>query len=131
MRRNIGPARNTRYFGRPVAQLFARLDTLLLVLKGCKQESCRNAYSVLFPGGQANDLKQAMSSKYDAFFAVQPRVSFAGCIPGHIVDLEGPQNAYYYTSTGAFSTTQSTGAASRPQVVGFGASVLALVAAMM
>jgi hypothetical protein len=133
LRSSIGPAPNTMYFGRPAEQLFARLDTLLLVLKGCQQDSCRNVYSVLFPGGEANDLTQAMSSTYDAFFAVQPKVSFAECIPGHIVELEGPQTYYYYTSTGAFRITQAqaTAAASRSQLFGFGAIVLALVAAMI
>jgi N-acetylglucosamine-6-sulfatase len=97
LRIKIGPTPSTMYFGRPVEQLFSRLDALLLVLKRCKRESCRNAYSVLFPEGQASNLTQAMSSKYDAFFAGQPKVSFAECIPGHIIALEGPQDAYVYT----------------------------------
>ena len=95
--RNItGPRENIQYFGRPAEQLFARLDTLLLVLKGCKQDSCRNAYGVLFPGGEVTTLKEAMNSKYDTFFANQPKVAFKECIPGHIVELEGPQNANSY-----------------------------------
>jgi N-acetylglucosamine-6-sulfatase len=109
LRPSTGPAQNTKYFGRPAAQLFARLDTLLLVLKDCKQEACRNPYSVLFPAGQVSDLTQAMHSKYDAFFAQQPQVSFAGCIPGHIVELEGPQDAFVYTSKGVVSRRRAVG----------------------
>jgi hypothetical protein len=58
LRNRIGPAPNTMYFGRPVQQLFSRLDALLLVLKRCRRKTCRNAYSVLFPEGQAKILTQ-------------------------------------------------------------------------
>jgi hypothetical protein len=43
-----------------------------------------------------------MSSEYDTFFASQPKVSFAGCIPGHIVELEGPQKANVYEGNGTW-----------------------------
>jgi hypothetical protein len=96
--RNItGPQENMQYFGRPLEQLFNRLDALLLVLKGCKQDSCRDAYSVLFPDGQAKNLPQAMNRTYDTFFANQPKVLFSECIPGHIIALEGPQVANAYS----------------------------------
>lgn len=111
LRQSIGPTPNTTYFGRPAEQLFARLDTLLLVLKDCKQEACRNPYSILFPAGQVSDLTQAMHLKFDAFFEQQPKVAFAECIPGHIVELEGPQRALYYAA--GVSIYTQTSAASR------------------
>jgi hypothetical protein len=63
-----------------------------------------------------------MDSKYDVFFALQPTVSFAGCIPGHIIELEGPQDAFAYTQISA---------ASRLPVVGLSAGVSVLAGAMM
>lgn len=36
-------------FGRPFRQLMHRLDTLLLVTKSCKGNTCRNPDNVLFP----------------------------------------------------------------------------------
>ena len=85
------------YNGRPVKQLFARLDTLLLVTKECKQEACVQPWGVLFPKGEATNLSMAMDAKYDDFFASQPAVSFSSCSSGHFIYLEGPQKAKVYS----------------------------------
>lgn len=79
------------YYGRPEKQLFNRLDALLMVLKTCKQDSCRNAWWELFPGHNVNSLEDAMDKKYDKFFAKQPKVKFAHCIGGDIREKSGPQ----------------------------------------
>ena len=84
------------YFGRPEQQLFNRLDALLMVLKTCKQDTCRNPYGVLFPNGNVSTLEDAMQSKYDTFFANQPKVSFSNCKGANITSSEGPQNAHVY-----------------------------------
>ena len=89
---------NRKYFGRSEKQLVHRLDTLLLVLKSCKRDSCRAPWNAIFPGGKVNNLKDAMSPKLDKFFENQPRVKFAHCIGGHIPSLEGPQNAHVFKS---------------------------------
>ena len=75
-----------------------RLDAMLMVLKTCKQDSCRNVWNVLFPKGQVNDIQDAMDQKYDNFFAEQPKVSFAHCIGGEIRALQGPQRADVFGS---------------------------------
>lgn len=94
-----GAHAQTQYYGRPSSELVARLDTMLLVLKSCKMDSCRNPWGVLFPKGQVTSIEDAMDQKYDNFFAKQPQVSFKECIPGHIISLEGPQNANVYTGS--------------------------------
>lgn len=86
-------ATKKKYFDRPFTQLVHRLDALLLVMKNCKQNSCRNPYNVLFPGNQANDFAGAMDPKFDKFFANQPKASFSKCERGFIGKSEGPMHA--------------------------------------
>lgn len=71
-----------KYYGRSETQLYNRLDALLMVSKSCTQDSCRNPWSVLFPGGQVSNLGDAMKSTYDTFFANQPKVSYTACMYG-------------------------------------------------
>ena len=82
MKNRLGnPARGTAatYYGRAEAQLFTRLDALLMVAKSCKQDSCRNPWPTLFPNGQVTSLSGAMAAQYDTFFANQPKVSYSSC----------------------------------------------------
>ena len=81
-----------QYFGRPWKEVVARLDSVLMVTKSCKQDSCRNPWGVLFPKGQVTDLETAMRPEYDSFFSNQPRVEFTSCPNGYIIADEGPQN---------------------------------------
>jgi hypothetical protein len=67
------------YYGRAEGKLFTRLNALLMVAKSCAQNSCRNPWATLFPGGQVTNLSQAMATTYDTFFANQPKVSFSSC----------------------------------------------------
>ncbi|KAF1983613.1 putative arylsulfatase [Aulographum hederae CBS 113979] len=77
--------------GRPAAQLAARLDALLMVLKSCKGPSCIHPWHDIFPGGEVSSLADAADPKYDGFFAQQPKVGFGRCEGGYVVASEGPQ----------------------------------------
>lgn len=81
LNRLASPAQGTAgtYYGRAEGKLFTRLNALLMVAKSCKQNTCRNPWSALFPGGQVTSLSGAMNAQYDTFFANQPKVSFSSC----------------------------------------------------
>ncbi|KAK4508793.1 hypothetical protein PRZ48_002532 [Zasmidium cellare] len=87
------------YFSRPFAQLLTRLDTLLLITKTCKGDSCRHPWRVAFPGGKVNYLYDAMDEKYDRFFAEQPKVDFE-CVPGDIRERSGPEKVEVFVERG-------------------------------
>ena len=96
MKNLLGPNANIQgitFYGRAAEKLMTRLDALLFVLKGCKQDACRNPYSVLFPQGKVTTLEEAMLADYDDFFANQPKVTFVECVPGNIVELQRPHVA--------------------------------------
>lgn len=57
----------------------ARLDTLLLVLKTCKGETCRNPWKVFHPSGKVQSMSDAMESRCDKCYDKQPRVTFSKC----------------------------------------------------
>jgi hypothetical protein len=65
----------SEYYGRPQSELIARLDTLLMVTKSCKQDTCRDPWRVLFPKGQVSNIQDAMNPSYDTFFINQVRFS--------------------------------------------------------
>lgn len=83
-----------------IPKLQARLDALLLVLKGCKASACTHPWSVLHPKGNVENLADALSAEYDDFYAKQPKVSFSKCELGQILSSEGPQNGFAYQGTG-------------------------------
>ena len=85
-----------KYFDRPQEQLIHRFDALLMVLKSCKQDTCRNPYKVLFPKGEVTNFGDMMKERYDKFFANQPKVKFSSCPDGHIVATEGPMYVNVY-----------------------------------
>lgn len=87
---------NTQFYGRPFKQIIQRLDTLLLVVKACKQDSCRAPWKMLFPNFDVGGIAGAMDKKYDAFFAKQPSVSFSSCHEGYIPGEEGAMEARIY-----------------------------------
>ena len=74
-----------QYYGRSQSDIVSRLDALLMVTKGCKEASCRDPWSSLFPGGQVSTIQQAMDVKYDSFFNAQPKVSFSSCHDGNVL----------------------------------------------
>ncbi|KAH7323160.1 sulfatase [Stachybotrys elegans] len=77
--------------GSPIERLSERLDGLLFVLKSCRGDSCRFPWEALMPEEDVHNLSDAMSHKYDDFFAQVPRVSFSSCGNAHIISHEGPQ----------------------------------------
>lgn len=74
-----GVGGNKTYFERPEKQLYNRLDALLMVTKSCEEETCRNPWSVLFPGAEVTSLADSMQETYDQFFQEQPKVEFGSC----------------------------------------------------
>ncbi|GAA6005584.1 sulfatase family protein [Rhodotorula paludigena] len=71
-------------------RLHTRLDALLLVLKQCSGESCRNPWRSIFTNGKVTTLKQALDRKYDDYFAQLPRVKYDKCELGYHRGLEAP-----------------------------------------
>jgi hypothetical protein len=60
------------------------------VLKTCKGKVCVDPWDELLPGGGIATLAEAMNSKYDAYFAGLPTVSYSVCENGYIAASEGP-----------------------------------------
>ena len=73
-------------------KVVARLDTLLFVLKSCKEETCRKPWEALHPAGNVLNLRDALAPRFDEFYEKkQKRVRFERCELGYLVDAEGPQ----------------------------------------
>ncbi|KAI9271333.1 arylsulfatase [Sporodiniella umbellata] len=71
--------------------LVTRLDALLIVLKSCRAESCRNPWKVLHPDGTVATLEDALDSKYDEHYTQFKPVTFKECLPYYNVANEIPQ----------------------------------------
>jgi arylsulfatase A-like enzyme len=78
--------------GRSFKHIVDRLDALMMVLKSCKGESCRDPWGVLQPDHDIKTLKDALTNHYDAFYHEQPKVRFDECALGYIREVEGPQH---------------------------------------
>ncbi|RMZ75260.1 hypothetical protein DV737_g5387, partial [Chaetothyriales sp. CBS 132003] len=71
--------------------LITRLDSLLLVLKSCKSQSCTDPWRALHPDGSVSDLHGALAGEFDDFYETQQqRVAFSRCERGYLLDAEGP-----------------------------------------
>jgi hypothetical protein len=78
--------------GLTLAKVVSRLDSLLLVTKSCKGETCTQPWRALHPGGNVASLRDALAPRFDAFYEKQqPRVEYSACEMGYIVESEGPQ----------------------------------------
>ncbi|KAF2450826.1 Arylsulphatase [Karstenula rhodostoma CBS 690.94] len=86
----------TLILNQPISKLQARLDALLLVLKTCQASSCTDPWSFIHPEGDVVNLEDALASKYDKFYAKQPKVSFSKCELGQILSSEGPLKGNSY-----------------------------------
>ncbi|KAM0753492.1 putative arylsulfatase precursor [Meredithblackwellia eburnea MCA 4105] len=81
----------------PALQRIAtRLDSLTLVLKTCKGETCANPWKALFPdfsltGGEISSLSQGLETRFDEYFTNLPRVEFSTCALGYQSRLEKPE----------------------------------------
>jgi N-acetylglucosamine-6-sulfatase len=78
--------------GRSFKHVMNRLDALLMVTKSCKGWECHEPWRVLHPDGSVATLGDALHKSFDAFYEVQPRVSFSSCVKGHVISEEGPQD---------------------------------------
>ena len=81
---------------RSFEHLIRRLDALMLVLKECKAEECRNPWGVLHPRGDVRTLKDSLSAEFDSFYSSQPNVPLDSCGLGCIRKKEGPLKANAY-----------------------------------
>ena len=78
--------------GVPLDKVVARLDSLLFVLKSCKAETCVRPWQAIHPAGNVDNLKDALSSRFDKFYEERKvKVKFDRCESGYILDAEGPQ----------------------------------------
>jgi hypothetical protein len=98
---NLYPDRSTtgpeaRLLGYPLSTVIDRLDALIMVLKSCKGSVCVKPWKTLHPQGRVHTLKDALSSRFDQFYAAQVKVEFNWCAAGYIIEAEGPQDAYSY-----------------------------------
>ncbi|KAH7396959.1 alkaline-phosphatase-like protein [Phaeosphaeria sp. MPI-PUGE-AT-0046c] len=82
--------------GRSFASIVDRLDALMMVLKSCKGDACRDPWNVLQPGKGIKTLKDALIHKFDDFYNNQPKVKFDECALGYIREVEGPQHVNVY-----------------------------------
>lgn len=82
---------------RPINQIIPRLDALMMVLKSCDGDACREPWRQLHPGGRVQNLTAALDQSYDGFYKRQPKVSFSSCANGYLVSEEGPQKVNAYT----------------------------------
>ena len=74
---------------RPQGPIQDRLDALLLVLKSCAGQTCHRPWNVLHPQGNVSSLPDALHERYDDFYAKQPKIKFAQCDLGLVLEAEG------------------------------------------
>ncbi|EKD03024.1 arylsulfatase precursor [Trichosporon asahii var. asahii CBS 8904] len=67
-----------------------RLDALLLVLKTCQGQQCREPWASLFPTGEVTSFADALDAGYDGYFQNLPRVKFDECALGYQARRERP-----------------------------------------
>ncbi|KIX04937.1 uncharacterized protein Z518_05808 [Rhinocladiella mackenziei CBS 650.93] len=94
--RDIAQVPDRQLLGRPLSNVVARLDTLLLVLKSCRGSECTDPWRQLHPQGNVGSLREALNQQYDDFYASQPKVMFSACQEGYLIEFEGPQTAMQY-----------------------------------
>jgi arylsulfatase A-like enzyme len=80
----------THASGFPIEKIVSRLDSLLFVLKSCKSQTCVRPWESLHPLGNVATLSDALSSRFDDFYATQQRVHFEYCAMGQVPAAEGP-----------------------------------------
>lgn len=92
------PAKHQDYkiANRPLQQVFQRANALMMVLKSCTEDSCRDPWAQLHPAGAVQNIVDALDKSFDKFYANQPRVSFTECSLGYHIWAEGPQKFNVY-----------------------------------
>ena len=69
-------APQTSIGGRSFGDIISRVDSLLMVLKSCKAESCRKPWDSLHKDGNVKSLEEALDINFDAFYERQPKSAF-------------------------------------------------------
>lgn len=97
--------------GVPTQKVVKRLDSLLFVLKSCKGQSCVRPWQAHHPKGNVLTLRDALSHRFDGFYASQARVGYGDCELGYIPEAEGAQleQEDMYTAMGRHGTNGSEG----------------------
>lgn len=97
------------YLGRPLSDVVARLDALLMVLKTCIGIECTKPWLQIHPQGDVENLKDALDETYDGFYSSQPKVSFSACKLGYIIEFEGAQSVMQYSGDVSYGYGAATG----------------------
>lgn len=87
---------NYKIAGRELPQIINRLDALMLVLKRCSGDQCRDPWGQLHPKGLVKSLADALDEGFDDFYEKQPKVSFSSCEIYYTIEAEGPQQFDVY-----------------------------------
>uniref|UniRef100_A0A0W0EVU3 Putative arylsulfatase n=1 Tax=Moniliophthora roreri TaxID=221103 RepID=A0A0W0EVU3_MONRR len=64
-------------------RLASRLDALLVVLKTCVGDTCRNPWGAIFPAGEASGLIESLDTQYDTYFDSLPKFGYRLCQFGY------------------------------------------------
>lgn len=98
----FGATTNISISGYNKEKLTARLDALLLTLKGCKGRVCTRPWETLHPLGDVSSLADAMDSEYDDFYVNQQlKVTFSECFAGYLTQYEGALEPLAYGGASA------------------------------
>ncbi|THU88757.1 alkaline phosphatase-like protein [Dendrothele bispora CBS 962.96] len=73
------------------SQVASRLDALLIVLKTCIGEVCRDPWKAIFPNQTVSSLSDALSSDFDEYFTSLPKFRYEKCQFGYFDNLESPK----------------------------------------
>ncbi|KAK7034486.1 hypothetical protein VNI00_012333 [Paramarasmius palmivorus] len=67
-------------------RVISRLNALMIVLKTCVGDVCRNPWDAIFTLGEAANLEEALDEKYDSYFDSLPRFRYRECRYGYFED---------------------------------------------
>ncbi|KAF7557311.1 hypothetical protein G7Z17_g832 [Cylindrodendrum hubeiense] len=85
--------------GRPLDQILARLNALIMVLKTCKNRVCTHPWESLHPDGNIQSLKQALNERFDEFYDGQPQMWFSDCPLGYFFEVENQDPVQTFAET--------------------------------
>ncbi|KAK4057509.1 hypothetical protein OIO90_001578 [Microbotryomycetes sp. JL221] len=86
----LGETTKVNLSSEKIQRVAKRLDGLLLRLKDCVGDECRQPWQSLFPRGEVTKLGQALSSQYDKYFDALPNVAYEDCTLGYHRAKEHP-----------------------------------------
>ena len=75
-----------------VPNIISRLDALLVALKTCKGRQCTHPWETLHPDSNVHTLRDALSSRFDAFYKAQAKLYWTQCEQAYVAESEGPQS---------------------------------------